>query len=301
MFLSSHRSLRIYLFMFILGSCLLLPACTPENSRAAAEIDQTAIAAVVKTVNAAAPPVIASPTVSPTIPTGNTMETFDKIIRFSGQEWRVKSSGQPVGPGPNHFSNDPGNVWVDGSGQLHLKITYKNGKWYCAEVVTVAPLGYGSYQFKVSSSAGGIDKDAVLGLFTWDTSAPQYNYREIDIELSRWGEEMGLNAQFVVQPWDRPGNRHRFAIDRSAGSSTYIFVWSPKSVQFLSFIGEAPSPDPSNIANQWLYTGRDIPPAGGSANARINLWLIGGHPPSDGKEIEVVLSSFDYIPGELTK
>jgi hypothetical protein len=110
-----------------------------------------------------------------------------------------------------------------------------------------------------------------------------------------------LNAQFVVQPSDRSGNRHRFAIDPQADSSTQLFVWSPKSVQFLSFLGSAQSPDPNKIVEQWSYTGAAIPPAGGPTNARINLWLLGGHPPSDGKEIEIVMSSFEFIPQAPTK
>jgi hypothetical protein len=192
-------------------------------------------------------------------------------------------------------------VWVDDNAQLHLKMIHKDGKWYCAEVVTAEPVGYGSYQFKIASGAASLDKYAVLGLFTWDTKAPQFNYREIDIELSSWADKTGLNAQFVVQPWDHTGNRHRFTVDPQADSSTHIFTWSPQSVQFLSFLGSAQTPDPNFIVQRWSYTGKDTPPAGGSVNARINLWLIGGHPPSDGKEIEIVLSSFEFIPQPVSK
>mgnify|MGYP001595134332 CR=1 FL=1 len=298
MFQDNHRSQAMSLLLLIIALCLLLlTACGQVNKSSDNTTNGTAIAAAVQTVNAGATPKSALPTAS----SGVNGESYDRIIKFSGQEWKVKSSNKSVGPGPNYFSNSLESVWVDESGLLHLKMIRKDGKWYCAEVVTAEPLGYGSYQFKISSGAASLDKYAVLGLFTWDTTAPQFNYREIDIELSRWGEEAGLNAQFVVQPWDHSGNRHRFAIDPQADSSTHIFVWSPKSVQFLSFLGGAQSPNPNNIVEQWSYTSTDTPPAGGSANARINLWLIGGHPPSDGKEIEIVLSSFEFIPQALTK
>jgi len=288
---------------------MLLISCGQVNESADSTANKTAIAATVQAVNARTATVSASPTAlptvlpiaSPTISSGVNRESYDRIIRFSGQDWKVKSSNTPVGPGPNLFSNSPESVWVDESGQLHLKLIRKGDRWYCAEVVTVEPLGYGSYQFKISSGAANLDKYAVLGLFTWDTTAPQFNYREIDIELSRWGEEEGLNAQFVVQPWDRSGNRHRFAIDPQADSSTQLFVWSPMSVGFLSFLGSAQSPNPNDIIEQWSYTGADTPPAGGPTNARINLWLIGGHPPSDENEIEIVLSSFEFIPQAPTK
>ncbi|MDQ4089270.1 MAG: hypothetical protein M3163_03045 [Actinomycetota bacterium] len=50
---------------------------------------------------------------------------------------------------------------------------------------------------------GRLDPNVVLGLFSWSDD-PAYNYREIDIEVARWGDVAGdTNAQYVVQPWDR--------------------------------------------------------------------------------------------------
>ena len=284
---------------FIALAFVLMAACSPAQNDSDAAANQTAIVAAVQTVNALPMPTLTSaiPTASPE---ASSAESFAKTIRFWGQEWEVKESGGVVGPGPNYFSNSPDSVWVDENGQLHLKIVHKDGKWYCAEVVTTQPLGYGSYQFKVSSQAGEMDKVAVLGLFTWDTAAPQYNYREVDIELSRWGEEAGLNAQFVVQPWAHAGNRHRFALMAQANASTHIFTWSPGTVEFLSYSGNAQTPGQNDVVEQWSYTGTDVPPSG-PANARINLWLLGGVPPSNGQEIEVILSSFEFIPQAAQK
>ncbi len=289
------------LLLLIIAPCLLLTACGQVNTSSDNPTNATAIAALVQAINARATLVSATPTPLQSTLSSADGESYDRVIKFSGQEWKVKSSNSLVGPGPNYFSNSPESVWVDESGQLHLKVTYKDGSWYCAEVVTVQSLGYGSYRFKVASAPARLDMNAVLGLFTWDTMAPQFNYREIDVELSRWGEETDLNAQFVVQPWDQSGNRHRFAIDPQADSSTHIFVWSPESMQFLSLLGDAQSPGPNNIIEQWSYTGTGIPPADDSANARINLWLFHGQPPFDGKEMEIVLSSFEFIPQTLTK
>jgi hypothetical protein len=72
-------------------------------------------------------------------------------------------------------------------------------------------------------------------------------------------------------------------------------------VEFSSFLGIAQSPGSNTMGEQWSYAGADTPPAGGSANARINLWLLNGRPPSDEKEIEIVLSSFEFIPQEPAK
>jgi hypothetical protein len=68
-----------------------------------------------------------------------------KSVRFSGYDWRVKSGSAE--PGPNTFSDGEENVRVDSDGRLHLRITYRDGRWYCAEVVNQRSLGYGTYQF----------------------------------------------------------------------------------------------------------------------------------------------------------
>jgi hypothetical protein len=218
-----------------------------------------------------------------------------RTIQFSGYTWKVKSSAFPVGPGPNNFSDSPNDVWVDNDGRLHLKIVNRNGKWYCTEVIATQSLGHGVYTFTVASRVDLLDKNVVLGLFTWDDAAPQFNYREMDIEFSRWGEDAGQNAQYVVQPWTRSGNRHRFDMTLSGNDSTHSFTWRPAQIQFNSWQGRNAPPNPSDAIHSWTYTGQDIPPAGGE-NARINLWLLDGKPPADGQEVEVVVESFAFAP-----
>ncbi|HQA53253.1 MAG TPA: hypothetical protein PK419_10400, partial [Spirochaetota bacterium] len=137
-------------------------------------------------------------------------DTFNSTLFFSGYTWQVKTGDEKMGPGPNYFSNNAKNAWVDSSGYLHLAITNRNGEWQCAEVICTESLGYGTYSFDVDTPADAIDKNTVLGLFTWDDDFPSF-YREIDIEISRWGEDRPYpNTQFVVQPYTRDGNIHRF-------------------------------------------------------------------------------------------
>ena len=140
-----------------------------------------------------------------------------------------------------------------------------------------------------------LDKNVVLGLFTWDDAAPEYNYREIDIEFSRWGKETGDNSQFVVQPWEHAGNRHRFNMNLQGDRSIHSFDWSLNNIQFSSFHGHKSPPDPSDEIESWLYAGTDIPPEG-DENARINLWLLDGNPPSDSEAVEIVIEAFEFIP-----
>jgi hypothetical protein len=218
-----------------------------------------------------------------------------RTIEFSGHTWKVKASETRAGPGPNYFSDREEDVLVDEKGQLHLRIVFRNGRWYCTEVFTAEPLGYGIYTFSLASRVDQLDKNAVLGLFTWDDTAPEYNYREIDIEFSRWGEEEGDNSRFVVQPWHHAGNRHQFNIELRGSYSTHSFDWSADSIQFSSFQGHDSPPAPGDKIESWLYTGADIPPEG-KGNARINLWLLNGSPPSDGQEVEVIIEAFEFVP-----
>src|SRR5437870_9597705 len=59
-----------------------------------------------------------------------------------------------------------------------------------------ASFGFGTYRFRLDSPVDDIDPNAVVGLFTW-SDRPDFNHREIDIEISRWGEPGNPNAQFV--------------------------------------------------------------------------------------------------------
>jgi hypothetical protein len=43
----------------------------------------------------------------------------------------------------------------------------------------------------------------------------------------------------------------------------------------------------------WTYTGADILPAS-AGNARINLWLLNGAPPSDAQPVEVIVTAFAF-------
>jgi hypothetical protein len=209
-----------------------------------------------------------------------------RTLSFAGYSWGVKSAPGLLGPGPNIFSDSPSNVWVDSIGQLHLRITYRDGRWQCAEVFLDRSLGYGTYSFTVASPLSDLDPNVTLGLFTWDDS-PAYNHREIDIEFARWGNAGDpTNAQYVVQPYGLPGNLTRF-VQPLAAPSTHSFTWARKSVTFASTLTTG-----RTIAG-WRYSGRDVPRAG-AERTHINLWLNNGAPPRDGAEREIVLSSFSF-------
>lgn len=217
-------------------------------------------------------------------------------LSFSGYDWWVKrTSTDPVGPGPNHFSDSLDNVRVDAQGRLHLRITNRSNQWQCAELVSARTFGYGSYRFQLASPADDLDPNVVLGLFTWSDD-PAYTYREIDIECARWGNAQDPhNAQFVVQPYEPPGHLARLAVPAGLTNTALLFTWESNRVSFQSQRGSfSPNPSPANVISNWTYS-LEVPQTG-DENVRINLWLVNGTAPSDQQEVEVIISSFQFMP-----
>lgn len=222
-----------------------------------------------------------------------------RSLEFSERIWRVKGSGW-YGPGPNHFSHLPGNVWVDNQDQLHLTIKYNDGTWYCTEVTLENSLGYGDYIFTTRGSIDQIDDGAVLGLFLWQYGpypGPDnlwWNpYNEIDVEFSRWGNPGNEVGQFVAQPWNWQGNMNRF--DAQFGSdelSSHAFNWLPDRIEFRSWHGGPEDENPQNMIHQWTYTGPHIPRPE-QPRAHINLWKFGAPLANDQ---EVVINEFNFVP-----
>ncbi len=209
-------------------------------------------------------------------------------VTWSGGSWQIKTSKAAVGPGPNIFSK--ANVSVDASGFLHLRIAQDaSGRWTTAEVIGPTSHGYGVYSWVVGTRLDQLDRNVVLGLFTW-SDRPQYAHREIDYEAARWGSATDpTTAQLVVQPYDEPGHLVRFA-NSDAVRTLQQFTWRAGEVSFVS-----QRLDTGATVAAYVYRGADAPKPG-DERVRLNLWLFGGAPPSDGAPVEVVVESFTFTP-----
>lgn len=220
------------------------------------------------------------------------------VITFSGYEWTVKAGKPPLGPGPNYFSDGKDNVWLDDKGYLHLKITQKDGIWYCAEVDAVKSLGYGKYIFHLAGKIDKLDRNVLLGLFTYDcrsADAEKVHYREIDIEFGTYGKtDKRVYGLLSVCPGYVKGNRVNFDIQMDGELSTHSFDWQPKSVSFRSVEGDGAA---AKEIFSWNYTGQAINKPGQEV-PMINLWLWNGKPPRDGKELEIVIRKFEFVPAQ---
>jgi hypothetical protein len=238
-------------------------------------------------------------------------------IMWSGRKWTVRNSAQFTGPGLNVFSNRRGSVWVDDEGNLHLKVTYRDGKWWSAEILSQETFGYGDYTFYLSSRADQLDKNIVLGLFTWNNNSFQSDANsEVDIEFAKWGYESSKSLNYAVQPsnWGKYTERDVKATGYNAtgNNTTHGFSWKPSGVDFYSYYGHTTS----SLASSWNFSstaqprrkvegGRTsdavvVPKPGTQTRVHLNLWLNDtnndgyGDAPSNGQEAEVVLKSFEY-------
>lgn len=145
-----------------------------------------------------------------------------------------------------------------------------------------------------------------MGLFLWDETDCAFNHREIDIEVSHWLDPQAENYQFVVQPYDTPGNRNRFVVADPSEPVTSRFLWDPQRIEFQSVGANTLAwLRKEDVGADWSYPGNDNPPAG-HENVRLNLWLIGGQQPEYLEEIEFVIESFSFrslfeIEGDINR
>ena len=218
-----------------------------------------------------------------------------KTLTFSGYQWDVRSG--TGGPGPNRWSD--ANAWVDSNGYLHMKISYRGGRWYCSEVTTQQKLGFGTYMFQVVGQIDKFDRNVVLGLFNYPTPdiGPD-GTNEIDIEIARWGNAKAPNGNYTVWPAQvgLSPTSYTFPFTLTSRNSTHSFAWNSQGISFQSFYGL--TTDPASRFANWLFTPADylntVPQ--NAIPLHINLWLFQGRKPVNGKQVEIIIKSFSFTP-----
>jgi len=212
-------------------------------------------------------------------------------IHFSGYDWTARGTVSDHGGEPNQYS--PANVWVDQKGYLHLHMGQRDGRWSCAEVSLNRSLGYGTYRFVVQDSAH-LEPSAVLGMFTWDDVKSADLHNELDIELSRWGDPKGKNAEYVVQPFYAPENLSRFTAP--AGVLTYSFRWEQGTVTFKT-IGVSSTDSEAKPISEHTFTSGI--PAAAKETVHIDLYDFHHSESSSHQPVDAVIEKFEFVP--LTK
>ena len=217
-------------------------------------------------------------------------------ISFSGYTWIIRSSGRG-GPGPNYW--EPNDVSVDTNGYLHLRLTQRDGKWYCAQLHTQERLAFGRYEFWLTGPVDKLDKNVVLGLFNYPSSdvGPDGTH-EIDIEFARWGNQSAPIGNYTVWPATNSVRRESksFVFTLNGDLSRHSFAWSTTNVVFESH--EEHRDDRGRQLATWVF--QPTNPAACIAQKAIpvyiNLWCFRGKPPSDGKGVELIVRAIKFTP-----
>ncbi len=234
-----------------------------------------------------------SPDLTSTTPTTEAALQVGSTIDWSGRKWKVTTGSMVAGN-----TGSTANVFVDGAGNLHLRIAKVGGKWTCAELFTVDKLGFGTFQWQIEGRLDQLDKNVVLGLFPYGPAAGlgSDGHNEIDVEFARWGNSKTYPGNWTVYPatGSTVGSKS-FNLLLTGTYTTSRFSWTRSSVTFWMMGGfQSPSSTANQLATKWTYSPskptQNIPQV--AVPVGINLWLYNGQAPSDGKSVEIIIHSF---------
>ena len=198
---------------------------------------------------------ITNPALDPNVLAWTIYPSGPVSVNFSNYTWGIKTTGTVAGdqfdPGPNFWSNDQSVVNVAPDG-LHLKINEIDGMWQCGEVYLTQSLGYGTYTVQIASRLDNLDQNTV--------AAPLFIYasptQELDAEFSGLNGlvQYPYNAQFVVQPYNIPGNIVYYTQPDTSQFTTQM-EWHPDHVTFTTWNTWSSTPQ-GNIIYQWHLHGQ---------------------------------------------
>ncbi len=214
-------------------------------------------------------------------------------VNFSGYTWTVKKPRETQGPGPNHWGGE--NVWVDENGWLHLlvKKNEKTGIWECAEVAATQKFGYGTYQWKIEGDIAHLNRNIVLGLFNYSGNNM---YDEMDIEISRWGNDAWPNLNYTIYPasgrTDATRKSHTKFMTMDGTKSTHRFKRTASEVVLKTIKGFRD--DDTDLIETKTFTNVDVPLSTLAMPVYMNLWLVDGKAPSDQKSVEIIIKEFKF-------
>ena len=212
-----------------------------------------------------------------------------KPIKFSGYDWAVRTIASNRGGSYNVY--DPNNVWTDPSGALHMRITNASGLWYCAQLALTRSLGYGTYILTVRD-VSHLEPAEVLSIYTFDEWHGDQYYREMDVEISRWGDaNRQNNAQYGVQPFYIPGNVYPFKAP--AGPLTYSMRWESGKVAFATARTSSDGSAGALVSEHEFTSGVPSP---GQEQVKLDFYVIPSEKYPVQEAGEVVIDKFQYLP-----
>jgi hypothetical protein len=203
------------------------------------------------------------------------------VVDFGGYQWRLRDAPSNRG-GRNVYS--PSNISVDEKGAMHVRISKVQEDWSCSEASLTRNLGYGTYEFVVRG-LDGLEPAAAFDMFTYDYASGAQHHREMNIEISQWGNPAQTNAQYVLQPYYVAANVHRF--QAPAGTLTFSLRWEPDRAIFRT-VRE------STLVSEHVFTSGV--PSPGIESARVALFISRDTNSKLQRPVEVVIERFTYYP-----
>lgn len=172
--------------------------------------------------------------------------------------------------------------------------------WSCAGLYTEEKFGFGTYRWFVEGPIDKLDRNVVLGLFTY--GGVDY-INEIDIEIAKWGrvEPNVSNLFYTVYPRANTtkANSSGTRMTLQGTYTTHRFDWTEDNVSFQSQHGF------KNLPNQNVFFTYRTPATFAqnvpilSAPLHMNLWMFKGKPPTDEEEVEIVIHGLQYASHDL--
>lgn len=212
-----------------------------------------------------------------------------KPLQFSGYDWSVRTIASDRGGMNNLYSGD--NAWTDSSGALHMRIARKSDKWSCAQVDLNRSLGYGTYVITVRDISH-LEPAAVFSMTTFDQWAGEQHFREMDVEISHWGDVNNKNnAQYGIEPFYVPGNLSLFKAP--AGLLTHSMRWESGRVKFTTVRGGGGAGDGHLVSEHEFTSGVPSP---GQEKVQLFFYVVASDKNPLQKDEEIVVEKFEYLP-----
>jgi hypothetical protein len=209
-------------------------------------------------------------------------------LTFSGYDWAVRMVASDKGGTNNLYDSE--NAWTDPGGALHMQIKKKADRWSCAEIFLNRSLGYGTYSVTVRDTSR-LEPAAAFSMFTFDESASEQHFHEMDVEVHGRGDAADKNnAQYAIQPFYSPGNLFPFAAP--SGTLTYVVRWEPGHATFQTFRGRS-SGAGAQLVSEHEFTGI---PGPGQTKLRLIFFVVASDKHPMQKPSEVVVEKFEYLP-----
>jgi hypothetical protein len=127
---------------------------------------------------------------------------------------------------------------------------------------------------------------------TFDDWGGDQHYREMDVEIGRWGEAANKNnAQYGVQPFYVPGNVFRFKAP--PGTLTHSMHWESGRVSFKTIRGASSNAEGQLVTEHQFTSGVPTP---GQERVQLFFYVVASDKSPLQKGGEIVVEKFEYFP-----